>query len=109
MILPWSFSAYLKANWKKIEPQTMPIKITKQEPDPNYKPVKWRSFLGGVICLSLSIIGFWAAFYGEDIQGGIPFIPEAANQTIGRFVFGGGAVITGIMSVVAFRELFGNQ
>ncbi|MDR9364657.1 MAG: hypothetical protein RI575_04935 [Balneolaceae bacterium] len=73
------------------------------------KPPKWRSFLGGVICLVLSIVGFWVAFYGEDIQGGIPFIVEAANQVIGRVVFGFGAVITGFLSVVAFRELFGNK
>lgn len=84
----------------------MPIKITKKEHDHNYKPTKWRSLLGGVICLSLSIIGFWVAFYGEDIQGGIPFIAEVANQLIGRIVFGFGAVITGLISIVAFRELF---
>ncbi|MCG2587159.1 hypothetical protein [Rhodohalobacter sulfatireducens] len=69
------------------------------------KPPKWRSFLGGVICLGLSIVGFWVAFYGEDIQGGIPFIAEAANQVIGRVVFGIGAVITGLLAIVAFREL----
>lgn len=84
----------------------MPIKITKKQHNHNYKPTKWRSFLGGVICLALSIIGFWIAFYGEDIQGGIPFIAEAANQVIGRIVFGGGAVVTGWLAVVAFRELF---
>lgn len=87
----------------------MRIKITKKEHDHNYKPAKWRSLLGGVICLSLSIIGFWVAFYGEDIQGGIPFIAAATNQVIGRIVFGFGAVITGLLAVVAFRELFGNK
>jgi len=84
----------------------MPIKITTKEHNHKTKPVKWRSLLGGVICLSLSLIGFWAAFYGEDIQGGIPFIAEAANQLIGRVVFGIGAVMTGLLAVVAFRELF---
>lgn len=86
----------------------MPIKITKKKHDHNYKPIKWRSFLGGVICLSLSIIGFWIVFYGdaENIQGGIPFIAEATNQVIGRIVFGFGALITGLLAVVAFREVF---
>ncbi|NBC02152.1 MAG: hypothetical protein GVY20_00455 [Bacteroidetes bacterium] len=83
----------------------MPIKITKKEHDYKTKPAKWRSFLGGVICLGLSIVGFWAAFNGEDIQGGIPFIEEATNQVIGRVVFGIGAVITGLLAAVAFREL----
>lgn len=84
----------------------MPIKITKKEHNHKNKPAKWRSFLGGLICLSLSIIGCWIAFYGGDIQGGIPFIAEATNQVIGRIVFGIGAVITGLISIVAFRELF---
>jgi hypothetical protein len=85
----------------------MPIKITKKNHDHKTKPAKWRSFLGGVICLSLSIIGFWIVFYGDgqNIQGGIPFIAEATNQVIGRIVFGFGAVITGLLAVVAFREL----
>lgn len=86
----------------------MPVKITKKEHDHNYKPAKWRSLLGGVICLSLSIIGFWIVFYGDgqNIQGGIPFIAEATNQMIGRIVFGIGALISGLISIVAFRELF---
>lgn len=89
----------------------MRIKITKKEHDHNYKPSKWRSLLGGVICLSLSLIGFWIAFYGdgENIQGGIPFIAVAVNQTIARIVFGFGALISGLMSIVAFRELFDNS
>lgn len=87
----------------------MPIKITKKEHEHKTKPAKWRSLLGGVICLSLSIIGFWVAFYGEDIQGGIPFIAEVTNQMIGRTVFGFGALITGLLAVVAFRELVDNS
>lgn len=82
---------------------------TKKEDDYKNKTTKWRSLLGGVVCLGLSIIGFWVAFYGEDIQGGIPFIADAANQVIGRIVFGIGALITGLLSVVAFRELLGNR
>ncbi|MDZ7717601.1 MAG: hypothetical protein U5K72_02125 [Balneolaceae bacterium] len=84
----------------------MPIKITKKEQDHKTKPAKWRSVFGGLICLSLSIIGFWVAVNGEDIQGGIPFIAEATNQVIGRVMFGFGAVITGWLAVLAFRELF---
>lgn len=84
----------------------MPIKITKKEYGHNDKPAKWRPLLGGIICLGLSVTGFWVAFYGEDIQRGIPFIAEATNQMIGRIMFGGGAVITGLLSIVAFRELF---
>ena len=87
----------------------MRIKTTKKEYDNNYKPAKWRSFFGGVICLSFFIIGFWIAFYGEDIQGGIPFIAETTNQMIGRVVFGIGAVISGLISIVAFRELVGSN
>lgn len=87
----------------------MHIKITKKEHDYKTKPAKWRSLVGGVICLGLSIIGFWVAFYGEDIQGGIPFITEAANQVIGRVVFGIGALIIGLLSVVAFRELIASK
>lgn len=85
------------------------IKITNKEPHQSYKPNRLRSFLGGIICLSLSLMGFWIAFYGEGIEGGIPFIAEATNQMIGRIMFGGGAVITGVLAIVAFRELFGKR
>lgn len=87
--------------------QPMPIKITKKEHKHNYKSNKWSSFLGGVICLVFSLMGFWIVFYGdaENIQGGIPFIAETTNQIIGKLVFAFGALISGLISIMAFREL----
>ena len=111
MIQPGNFLRCWKANSARNRLQTMPIKITKNEHDHNYKSAKWRSFLGGGICLSLSVIGFWIAFYGDgaNMQGGIPFVAELVNQMIARVVFGIGAVISGLISILAFRELVGTQ
>ena len=53
------------------------------------------SFLmGGLVCAGLSFLGFWAAFSKGPVSGGIPFIPYAWNQTLGKTLFGGGALLT---------------
>jgi hypothetical protein len=68
----------------------------------NASPV--RALLGGVICLALSATGFYIALAGGRLESGIPFIPDALNQSIGRLVIGSGAVATGAMAVYAFCE-----
>ena len=61
------------------------------------------AFMGGLVCLGLSVLGFVAAFSGR-VSGGIPFIPDAWNQTGGKLAFGLGACITAAMSFYFLRQ-----
>jgi hypothetical protein len=63
-----------------------------------------RALVAGGICLGLSAMGFFVAFAGERLGGGIPHIPDALNQSIGRVAFGLGAVVTGAIGVYAFYD-----
>ena len=60
--------------------------------------------MGGLIYLGFSALGFYAAFGHGSIDGGIPFIPEAWNQKIGKTLFGGAACLTALMAVYALRK-----
>jgi hypothetical protein len=62
--------------------------------------------IGAIVCTALSATGFYVAFGADNLHCGIPLIPDAWNQTAGRFAFGAGALITGALAVYAFRELF---
>jgi polyferredoxin len=72
----------------------------------NRRKSKIRSLIGGIICLILSVLGFYIAFAGQAFGGGVPFIPDGLNQGIGRIMIGIGALFTGILAFVAFREIF---
>ncbi len=65
---------------------------------------RFEPLLGGLICASLSVLGFFIAFGAERIDGGVPFIPDAWNQGLGRVLFGAGAALTAAFAVLAFRE-----
>ena len=81
----------------------MPFKISINR---NQKPGKLSSLLGGIICAVLSALGFYVAFWGDTISGGIPLLPEGLNTFIGRLMFGAGAFITALLALYAFSELF---
>jgi hypothetical protein len=61
---------------------------------------------GGIICGALSAAGFYVALFDPSISGGIPFLADEANRTLGRVAFGAGAVVTLLLAVYAFREAF---
>jgi hypothetical protein len=63
------------------------------------------SLAGGIICLTLSATGFYVVFFGNELSGGIPFISEYANQMIGKVFIFGGALFTGWLAIIAFKEL----
>lgn len=56
--------------------------------------------------MMLSLAGFYAVFIGGNISGGVPFIPESANQIFGKVFIFIGAIFTGILAFVAFKEFF---
>jgi hypothetical protein len=50
----------------------------------------------------MASIGFFAAFAAGEVEGGIPFVPAAWNQAIGRIAFGSGACLTAAFSIWLF-------
>jgi hypothetical protein len=62
------------------------------------------ALMGGLVCAGFSVLGFLAAFGHGPIEGGIPFLPHAWNQKIGKFVFGGGACISAMMAIYFLRQ-----
>ncbi len=64
--------------------------------------------LAGVLCLLFGVVGVWVALFGssEGFSGGIPLLSDAVNVTLGRWVFGGGALISFSISAYAFRRAF---
>ena len=79
----------------------MPFKVTFGKPQ-NHGAV--RALLAGGICFGLSAMGFFVAFAGDRLEAGIPHIPDALNQSIGRVAFGLGAVVTGAIALYAFHD-----
>lgn len=65
-------------------------------------------FLAGVICLLFAIVGAWVALLGpaEGFSGGLPFLSGSANTTLGRWIFGVGALLCLAISAYAFRLAF---
>lgn len=64
------------------------------------------SLFGGLICLLLSCTAFYFLFSDKELQGGIPFIPESINSTIGMMLIGSGALLTGFLAIYAFYEFW---
>jgi hypothetical protein len=58
--------------------------------------------LGGVICAGLASLGFFAAFGPGPVEGGIPLLPAAWNQALGKTAFGGGACLVAALAVWCF-------
>jgi len=56
--------------------------------------------------LMLALIGFYAVLFDGNISGGIPFIPESANQIFGKAFILIGAIFTGVLAIIAFKEFF---
>lgn len=81
----------------------MPFKISISR---SQTPGKLSSLIGGIICAVLSVLGFYVAIWGDEISGGIPFLPGGVNILLGRLMFGGGAFITALLALYAFSELF---
>ena len=65
-----------------------------------------RAFWAMLILSCLAGIGLWVAFFGDAarISGGLPFLPQALNATIGKVMFGLGALITLLMVGYACKD-----
>lgn len=65
-----------------------------------------KDLLAGVLCLIFGILGTWVSLFSasEGISGGVPLLSHQANVTLGRWVFGIGALISFAISAYAFRR-----
>jgi len=61
-------------------------------------------FLGGVAFTLFSCCGFFLAFGGESLEGGLPLLPASWNQSIGHALFGLGGFITAGGALLFFRR-----
>lgn len=59
-----------------------------------------------LLCGSFGLVGAWVTFFSPDnsITGGVPFLSQSTNATIGRWVFGAGALISFAIAWVALRQ-----
>jgi len=64
--------------------------------------------LAGILCLLFGIMGTWVSFFSasEGFSGGVPLLPHESNVTLGRWVFGTGALICFAVSAYAFWRAF---
>ena len=68
---------------------------------------KFNALCASLLLLVMGVIGAWVALLGPaaGFSGGIPFLPQAYNVTLARWVFGLGALVSFMMLVYAIRSL----
>ncbi len=64
--------------------------------------------LATLILLAFAGIAGWITFFAPEgtLQGGVPFVSDAVNETLGRLLFGFGTLLCIGMAAWAFRRLF---
>jgi hypothetical protein len=60
--------------------------------------------VAGLICAALAVTALYIVATGNRLSGGLPFLPDALNQTIGRIAIGIGGILTGVLACLAFRD-----
>ncbi len=79
----------------------MSVKITFGKKEQTH----WLSpLLGGIISFLLSATAFWFLLSDEEVQGGIPFLPDHINTTIGQIFVAAGGIFTALLGLYAFYE-----
>lgn len=63
-----------------------------------------RALIAGFFCLGAGVFALYIAISGQRVAGGLPFIPDAWNQMMGRVMFAAGGVATLGIAVLAFRD-----
>jgi hypothetical protein len=64
------------------------------------------AYLAAAMLGCFAAIAAWIALFGnaEHFTGGIPLVSAEANTTLARWLFGGGALVTALLSVFAVRR-----
>ena len=70
---------------------------------------RFNSLGAAILCGSFGLVGAWVALFSPDdsIVGGVPFLSQATNSGIGRWVFGIGSLISFAIAWIAMREFLG--
>ena len=69
-----------------------------------------RAAFAFVLLLGLGGMALWIALSGARVSGGIPWLPSAWNQVLGRAVFGAGGVVCLALARLAWRDVrFGSR
>lgn len=63
-------------------------------------------FLAGVLCTLFGCMGVWVALFSssDGFSGGWFFLSDEQNETIGRWLFGFGALVSFAIATWAFRR-----
>lgn len=69
---------------------------------------RWSDLLAGFLVLCFGLVGGWVSLFGsgENMSGGLAFLPWEANVSLARIVFGFGSLICLSISVYAFTRFF---
>ncbi|GAB4192521.1 MAG: hypothetical protein Tsb002_22240 [Wenzhouxiangellaceae bacterium] len=61
--------------------------------------------LAAVLLAGMGLLGAWVALFAQpgSISGGLPLLPSTVNHSLGRLVFGGGALISWSLAIYALR------
>lgn len=65
---------------------------------------KWRALAGGLISLSMAVTAIYISLFGAELHGGLIFISAAANNLIGRIIFGASGLFLLLLASFAFYE-----
>ncbi|NNF07452.1 MAG: hypothetical protein HKN21_11875 [Candidatus Eisenbacteria bacterium] len=68
----------------------------------------WGPLAAAIILGCFASVGIWVGLFSNpnEIQGGIPFLPQETNGKIGKFVFLGGGVLCAAIIPLPIRELW---
>ena len=71
---------------------------------------KYLNLMASILIAMMGSVGAYVALYGEsgNMSGGIGILSNSANITLGRVMFGFGAIICFAISVHALRKHFKN-
>ncbi len=60
--------------------------------------------VAGLVCCGLAATAIFIVVSGGRLTGGLPLLPDAWNQVLGRALFAVGALCTASMGVYAFYD-----
>ncbi|MGB5346160.1 MAG: hypothetical protein WBN23_08350 [Woeseia sp.] len=67
---------------------------------------KLNDLLAAILCLIFGLVAAWIALFSpaEGFSGGFPFVSQALNLKISRWVFGGSAIVCFAIGMWAFKR-----
>jgi hypothetical protein len=63
------------------------------------------AFIALVFCAGSGVFSLWIGLTGQEVSGGLPFLPPAWNQQLGHVVFACAGVICLGIARLAWRDV----